>query len=392
MLLSDSVLGAPLPALLARGEACRRSLLRGLPRTLTRRLIGCSTALELWVDRPPFLQWIVHALIIEIVGFTDLLSHGVRQEDPRGGLWTDVSIRSTATSPAGLERPLPPNAPTRRHRRRPGRVNCAACGAPLPSAARFAASARGRSAPPRCAKRRRSRTRRRTSPRRSAARVEAIEGERKRVTVLFADLHGSMELVADRDPEEARALLDARARVDDGGGAPLRGHRQPGPRRRHHGALRRAGGARGPRGARLLRGAAHAGQHQPLRSELAPGTGELVRIRVGLNSGEVVVRAIAGDLHMDYTAVGQTTHLASRMEQMAEPGTILATAELARLVEGYVQTRRQGERSIRGLAQPVEVFEVLGAVPLRTRVQIAERRGLRPLRRPRGRARALGRA
>jgi len=106
------------------------------------------------------------------------------------------------------------------------------------------------------------------------------------------------------------------------------------------------------------------------------GTGELVRIRVGLNSGEVLVRAIAGDLHMDYTAVGQTTHLAARMEQMAEPGTILATAGLAKLVEGYVQTRRRGERDIRGLTQPVEVYEVLGTVPLRTRVQIAERRGL----------------
>ena len=253
-------------------------------------------------------------------------------------------------------------------------MNCAACGAPLPSAARFCpqcarpvGAASLREAPPVA-----------YTPAHLAEKIrgarEAIEGERKRITVLFADLHGSMELVADRDPEEARALFDG---VLEWMMEAV--HRYEGTVNQilgdGIGALRRAGGAR-DRGARLLRGAAHAGQHQQLRGEARPGTGELVRIRVGLNSGEVLVRAIAGDLHMDYTAVGQTTHLASRMEQMAEPGTILATAELARLVEGYVQTPRQGERSIRGLAQPVEVFEVLAAVPLRTRVQIAERRGL----------------
>ena len=108
-------------------------------------------------------------------------------------------------------------------------------------------------------------------------------------------------------------------RAHDGGGAPLRGHGQPGHGRRHHGALRRAARPRGPRGARLLRGAAHAGGGPALRRGACAATeGIPIQIRVGLNSGEVVVRSIGSDLHMDYTAVGQTTHLAARMEQMAD--------------------------------------------------------------------------
>ena len=84
----------------------------------------------------------------------------------------------------------------------------------------------------------------------------ALEGERKQVTVLFADLKGSMELLADRDPEEARAHPRSGARTHDGGGASLRGHGQPGDGRRHHGAVRGAARPRGPRRARLLRRAA----------------------------------------------------------------------------------------------------------------------------------------
>jgi class 3 adenylate cyclase/tetratricopeptide (TPR) repeat protein len=255
-------------------------------------------------------------------------------------------------------------------------VNCADCGALLPPAARFCpqcaravGAAALREAPPEA-----------YTPPHLAAKIrgarEAIEGERKRITVLFADLHGSMELVADRDPEEARTLFDGVLEW------------MMEAVHRYEGTVNQILGD----GIMALFGAPVAHEDHAVRAcyaalrmqdsisrfaaRLAPGTGELVRIRVGLNSGEVLVRAIAGDLHMDYTAVGQTTHLAARMEQMAEPGTILATAEVARLVEGYVQARRQGERSIRGLAQPVEVFEVLGTVPLRTRVQVAERRGL----------------
>jgi class 3 adenylate cyclase len=101
-----------------------------------------------------------------------------------------------------------------------------------------------------------------------------------------------------------------------------------------------------------------------------------VHIRVGLNSGEVVVRSIGSDLRMDYTAVGQTTHLAARMEQMAMPGSILLSPATLRLVEGYVQVRSLGPIPVKGLAEPVEVHEVMNAATVRTRLQAATARGL----------------
>ncbi len=124
----------------------------------------------------------------------------------------------------------------------------------------------------------------------------ALEGERKQVTVLFADLKGSMELLADRDPEEARKLLD------------------------------------------------------PV--------------------------SIGSDLKMDYTAVGQTTHLAARMEHMATPGTIMMTPDTLRFAEGYVQVKPIGLVNVKGLREPVEVYEIMGAGPVRSRLQAAAVRGL----------------
>ena len=204
----------------------------------------------------------------------------------------------------------------------------------------------------------------------------ALEGERKQVTVLFADLKGSMELLSDRDPEEARTILDpvlermmeavhhyegtVNQVMGDGimalFGAPL-AHEDHAVRacyaalRMHETVRRHAEGVR--------------------RSE-----GLLVQIRVGLNSGEVVVRAIGSDLHMDYTAVGQTTHLAARMEQLAAPGTTLVSAESLRLAEGYVQVKALGPVTVKGLPEPVEVYELIGAGQARTRLQAAALRGL----------------
>ena len=103
------------------------------------------------------------------------------------------------------------------------------------------------------------------------------------------------------------------------------------------------------------------------------------QIRVGLNSGEVVVRTVGNDLHMEYSAVGQTTHLAARMEQMASPGTIQITPAVHRLVDGYVQVKSRGPMTVRGLHDPLEVFEVLGAGPVQTRLQAAAMRGLSPM-------------
>src|SRR5438094_5985311 len=104
--------------------------------------------------------------------------------------------------------------------------------------------------------------------------------------------------------------------------------------------------------------------------------GVTVQIRVGLNSGEVVVRAIGNDLHMDYTAVGETTHLAARMEQAARPGTALIAPATLDLVEGFVAVKSLGPVPVKGRSGPVEVYELSGIGPARTRLQAAARRGL----------------
>jgi class 3 adenylate cyclase/tetratricopeptide (TPR) repeat protein len=203
-----------------------------------------------------------------------------------------------------------------------------------------------------------------------------LEGERKQVTVLFADLKGSMELLADRDPEEARKLLDpvlelmmdavhryegtVNQVMGDGimalFGAPL-AHEDHAVRA-CYAALRMQGMVK-----RYAEDARHA-------------HGVNVQIRIGLNSGEVVVRAIGSDLHMDYTAVGQTTHLAARMEQFASPGSILLTPSTLKLAEGFVAVTPLGLVPVKGLAEAVEVYEVTGAGSARTRLQATARRGL----------------
>jgi class 3 adenylate cyclase len=99
-------------------------------------------------------------------------------------------------------------------------------------------------------------------------------------------------------------------------------------------------------------------------------------IRVGLNSGAVVVRTIGNDLHMDYSAVGQTTHLAARMEQLATPGTIRLTAATLRLVEGLVRVNALGPVPVKGMPEPVEVYELVGASAIRRRLQATVARGL----------------
>src|SRR5574341_1742246 len=105
--------------------------------------------------------------------------------------------------------------------------------------------------------------------------------------------------------------------------------------------------------------------------ELQRSQGIPVQIRVGLNSGEVVVRSIGSDLHMDYTAVGQTTHLAARMAQLAPPETIKLTAETLRLAEGFVQVNPLGPIPGKGMAEMVEIFELAGAGLIRRRLHAA---------------------
>jgi class 3 adenylate cyclase/tetratricopeptide (TPR) repeat protein len=203
-----------------------------------------------------------------------------------------------------------------------------------------------------------------------------LEGERKQVTVLFADLKGSMELLADRDPEEARRLLD-----------PVL-ERMIEAVHRYEGTVNQVMGD----GIMALFGAPLAHEDHAVRAcyaalrmqesvrqyaqEIQRSEGLPIQIRIGVNSGEVVVRSIGSDLQMDYTAVGQTTHLAARMEQMAMPGSILISAEGLRLAEGYVQVKLLGAVHVRGLSEPIEVYEVTGAGPIRSRLQAAALRGL----------------
>jgi class 3 adenylate cyclase len=101
-----------------------------------------------------------------------------------------------------------------------------------------------------------------------------------------------------------------------------------------------------------------------------------IQIRVGLNSGEVVVRAISGDLHMDYSAIGQTTHLASRMEQMAIPGSILMTANTFSPAEGFIKVKPLGPLPVKGLSGPMKVYEVVGVEPVRSRLHATAVRSL----------------
>jgi class 3 adenylate cyclase/tetratricopeptide (TPR) repeat protein len=204
----------------------------------------------------------------------------------------------------------------------------------------------------------------------------AIEGERKQVTVLFADLKGSMELLADRDPEEARKILDPVI------------ERMMEAVHRYEGTVNQVMGD----GIMALFGAPIAHEDHAVRASFAAlwmqervkafaeevrrTHAAVIKIRVGLNSGEVVVRAIGSDLHMDYTAVGQTTHLAARMEQIADPGAIVITPDTLALAEGYVEVKPLGPVLVKGLAEPLEIYEVTGAGPTRTRLQVAAGRGL----------------
>ncbi len=204
----------------------------------------------------------------------------------------------------------------------------------------------------------------------------ALEGERKQVTVLIADLKGSMELFASRDPEEVRKLLD-----------PVIEHMMEAVHR-FEGTVNHVLGD----GIVALFGAPIAHEDAAVRACYAAlrmqdtvkryadavrrSEGIPIQIRVGLNSGEVVVRSIGSDLRMDYTVVGQTTNVAARMEQMAVPGSILISADTLAMAEGYVQVKPLGAMKVKGLDLPLEVFEVTGAGTVRTRMEAAAARGL----------------
>jgi class 3 adenylate cyclase/predicted ATPase len=203
------------------------------------------------------------------------------------------------------------------------------------------------------------------------------DGERKTITALFADIKGSMALMEDLDPEDARTIIDpvlalmmdavhryegyVAQSTGDGifafFGAPLA--HEDHPQRALFAALRMQEESR-----RLA---------ERLRVEKSLPS---LQIRVGINTGEVVMRGVRkDDLHTDYTPIGHSTGLASRMEGLATPGSIVVSEHTYKLTEGYFAFKPLGAVRVKGVSEPVSIYEVLGVGPLRTRLQVAARRG-----------------
>jgi len=204
-----------------------------------------------------------------------------------------------------------------------------------------------------------------------------LEGERKIVTALFADIKGSMELMEDLDPEEARGIVDPALKL------------MIDAVHRYDGYIVQSTGD----GIFALFGAPVAYEDHPQRAlyaalkmqddmrrfaeRLRAEKGMNLQVRVGANVGEVVVRSIqTGERQAEYTPIGHSTSLASRLQSLANPGSIAISDGLRKLVEGFFALKALGPARIKGSSEPVNVYEVLGLGPLRTRLQRAAGRGL----------------
>jgi class 3 adenylate cyclase/tetratricopeptide (TPR) repeat protein len=203
----------------------------------------------------------------------------------------------------------------------------------------------------------------------------ALEGERKQVTVLFADVKGSMDLSESIDPEDWHRIMERFFTILTDGV-----HRFEGTVNQYMGdgimALFGAPIAHEDHAARASY-AALALQDDLRRyaNELRVERGVSFSVRMGLNSGEVVVGKIGDDLRMDYTALGHTASLGARMEQIAEPGKTYLTEHTARLVEGMFALHDFGKLPVKGVKEPVRVYELQGLGRLRTRLEVSRARG-----------------
>jgi class 3 adenylate cyclase/tetratricopeptide (TPR) repeat protein/ribosomal protein L40E len=203
------------------------------------------------------------------------------------------------------------------------------------------------------------------------------EGERKTVTALFADIKGSMDLMEDIDPEQARALIDPALRI------------MIDAVHRYDGYIVQSTGD----GIFALFGAPIAHEDHPHRALLAAlkmqddmrrysarlrESGDSpIEVRIGVNTGEAVVRSIRTDeLHTEYTPIGHATSLAARMQALAPTGSIAITENTRRIVEGYFELKPLGPTRVKGLSELINVYQVVGLGPLRTRLQASARRGL----------------
>ena len=251
-----------------------------------------------------------------------------------------------------------------------GPVVCASCGAANASSARFCdACGHPLATAPLPA-----------TPQHLAAKIRAgraaLEGERKQVTVLFADAVGSMELAERIGAETWRRLMAGFVSILGDGV-----HRFEGTVDKFTGD-----GIMALFGAPIAhedhaRRACHAALH--LQRELAGFAADVQRahgvrfaVRTGLNSGEVVVGAVGQDLAMAYTAVGHTVGLAQRMEQLARPGAVCVSQHTAALAEGYVELADLGQIEVKGASRPVRVYELTGVGTARGRLDVAQARGL----------------
>src|SRR5215831_7121385 len=208
---------------------------------------------------------------------------------------------------------------------------------------------------------------------------QSLEGERKQVTVLFADIRGSTSLLEGLDPEQAQKLIDPVLRV------------MMDAVHRYEGTVNQVLGD----GIMALFGAPLAHEDHALRAcytalamqeemrryrrKLGQPEESGLQIGIGLNSGEVVVRSISNDLNVDYSALGHTTHLAARMEELASAGAVIMTATTLRDVEGFVEVKPLGTVQAKGVTRGVEAYELTGTTAARTRVQARAARGLTPL-------------
>jgi class 3 adenylate cyclase/tetratricopeptide (TPR) repeat protein len=253
---------------------------------------------------------------------------------------------------------------------------CASCGAPVPLSSRFCGNCGARSE--------RSQADRADQdwdklaapirlPQHLVRRVldtrALLEGERKQITVLFADIKGSTNLIEDLDPEEAelrlRPALDAMINAV----------------RRYEGTINRVQGD----GIMALFGAPLAHEDNAVRAAYAAldiqkdvhaACSPDIAVRVGLHAGDVLVRAIHNDLSIDYDAIGPTVHLAARMEQIAPPGAIYCTANVMRMTMGFVDGQPLGQVAVKGIRQPIDLFQIVGHTSARTRWEVTAARGL----------------
>ena len=259
-------------------------------------------------------------------------------------------------------------------------IGCPACAAPTKPSDRFCgacgAALRGM---PLASSAHEPREPRTYTPRHLAEKIlssrAALEGERKQVTVLFADVKGSMELSESLDPEEWHRILERFFEILAEGV-----HRFEGTVNQYTGdgimALFGAPIAHEDHAQRACYAALHlADALHRYTNELRLSRGPPFSVRIGLNSGEVVVGKIGDDLRMDYTAQGHTVGLAARMEQLADPGKALLTEDTAKLVSGYFQLQDLGATRVKGLSELVHVFELEGVGRMRTRLEVSQARG-----------------